>query len=238
MLVSIVIPCFQNQDQLNTTVERILNSTKEISNYDFELILIDDGSIDETWNIIQKITAQSEIVSGIRLKQNVGAYNAILTGFEKANGEAILIMAADGDDPPELIPELTNRYATKVDAVLAVRESSEKGLTSILASKFFHFTLKLTGAKNIFPGGSDYMLVSKEVIERCQAAGWKSGNTLIQLIQQAHRIQHIGYTKGRTRPSTWSFSKKLKLFLETVNQFVPLPGINSKPRQTEVSETC
>lgn len=238
MRVSIVIPCYQNQDQLNDTVGKILNSVYEITDHHFELILVDDGSTDNTWNKIKELSAHHGEVSGIRLKQNIGSYNAILHGFEKSNGDSILIMAADGDDPPELIPELVLLYSERTDAVLAVRESSEKGFLSILTSRIFIATLKLLGTKNIFPGGSDFMLVSKSLLDNCSSDGWKSGNTLVQLVQKAKDAETIGYTKGRSKPSTWSFGKKLKLFLQTVNQFVSLPGVEGSAKQSEIAETC
>lgn len=153
-------------------------------------------------------------------------------------GETTIIMAADGDDPPELIPDLLKRYSKETDAVLAVREQSEKGAFSILMSSVFFSVLKLIGAKNVFKGGSDFMLVSKEMINQCQSDGWKSGNTLIQLVQHAYQVQTIGYTKRHSKPSTWSFKKKATLFLQTVNQFVCMPGFSSKPTETVVVETC
>ena len=238
MRVSIVIPCYQNQDQLNDTVGRILTSVEEITDRHFELILVDDCSTDNTWNKINKLSAQYNEVSGIRLKQNIGAYNAILQGFEKSTADSILIMAADGDDPPALIPELIQLYSEKTEAVLAIRASSEKGLFSILTSRIFIATLKLCRANNVFLGGSDFMLVSKRLIDKCASEGWKSGNTLVQLIQKAKEVKTIAYTKGRSKPSTWSFGKKLKLFLQTVNQFIPLPGVKGPAKQSETAETC
>jgi glycosyltransferase involved in cell wall biosynthesis len=238
MLVSIVIPCYQNERQLNDTVERILAASSSMNEHDFELILIDDGSTDGTWQLIKAISKNHPAVSGIRLKENIGAYNALLFGFEAATGEAAIIMAADGDDPPELIPDILKRYSKDTDAVLAVREQSEKGAFSIFLSSVFHSVLKLVGAKNIFKGGSDFMLVYTEMISKCQSDGWKSGNTLIQLVQHANQVQTIGYTKGRSKPSTWSFNKKATLFLQTVNQFVYMPGISAIPDRTDIRETC
>lgn len=238
MLVSIVIPCFHNQDQLDDTVGRILDSIEEITHHHFELVLVDDCSTDDTWKTIMELSAHHNQVSGIRLKQNIGAYNAVLHGFEKCTGDSVLIMAADGDDPPELIPNLVQLYSEKTEAVLAVRESSEKGFFSILASRIFIATLKLLDANNIFPGGSDFMLVSKHLIDTCSTDGWKSGNTLIQLVQKASNVQTIGYTKGRSKPSTWSFNKKLKLFIQTINQFISILGVTDSASQSEIAETC
>jgi glycosyltransferase involved in cell wall biosynthesis len=238
MLVSIVIPCYQNEGQLNNTVERIFTTVSRIAEYKFELILMDDGSTDETWELIRSISKIHPNASGIRLRKNVGAYNALIAGFEAMKGDATIIMAADGDDPPELIPDLLKLYTDETDAVLAVRERSEKGALSILMSGVFYIVLRFVGAKNIFQGGSDFMLVSKEMISKCQSAGWKSGNTLIQLVQHADRVQAIGYTKGRSRPSTWSFKKKAALFLQTVNQFISVPGMNSNPKPTDIRVTC
>lgn len=236
MLVSIVIPCYQNQDQLNSTIEQIISLAEHIDGYTFELLLIDDASTDNTWQSIMHCAQQFEEVRGIRLGENIGAYNAILYGFEMAIGELILVMAADGDDPPELLKQLMSTYNDSCDAVLAVRESSEKGITSILLSRTFYLVLKMLGARNVHPSGSDFMLFKRKLYEKSNEQGWKSGNTLIQIIQHAEQIRTIGYRKGNSRKSTWTFTKKLSLLLETANQFLPIPGIFSSAKATSVSD--
>jgi glycosyltransferase involved in cell wall biosynthesis len=236
MLVSIVIPCYQNQNQIDSTVEQIINAVEEIDRFSFELVLVDDSSTDNTWQHIKDNAERFDQVKGIRLSENIGAYNAIVYGFEIANGELILVMAADGDDPPELLQKLVSHSDNSVDAVLAIRESSDKGLISVLLSKMFHFTLKLLGARNVYPSGSDFMIFRKELAQRCSQQGWKSGNTLIQIIQHANQTKTIGYRKGNSRNSTWTFGKKLTLFVQTMNQFIRIPGVSSEPKTTTVSD--
>ena len=237
MQVSIVIPCYNNQHQLFDTVSRVVSACTAVES-DFEIILIDDNSQDETWSTIQQLASQFRTVSGFKLIENVGAYNAILTGFNQAKGTSVLVMAADGDDPPELIPNLLNEMSEKVDAVLANREQSEKDIFTRISGSIFRVCLKLAGAKNLTPGGSDFMLFKKELVDECHREGWKSGNTLIQIIQHASSIRTIPYTKGKSRPSTWTFAKKLRLFIQTMHQFVPIPTIDSKAKQGNIAASC
>jgi glycosyltransferase involved in cell wall biosynthesis len=219
------------------TVSKVISACATVEP-EFEVLLIDDNSRDETWSIIQQLASQFSAVSGFKLKENVGAYHAILTGFYQAKGANILVMAADGDDPPGLIPKLLNEMSEEFDAVLANREQSEKDIFTRISGSIFRVCLKLAGAKNLTPGGSDFMLFKKNLVDQCHREGWKSGNTLIQIIQHASSIRTIPYTKGRSRPSTWTFSKKLRLFMQTMNQFVPIPTIDSKAKQGNIAASC
>lgn len=238
MKLSIIIPCFQNEKQLPNTVSRIVDSTTKLAEVETQIILIDDHSKDGTWQTIERLSQQYPSVNGFRLERNIGAYNAILIGMEKASGSHLLVMAADGDDPPELIPEMVQLMADDVDAVLGDRIQSEKDFLTKLASSFFRTVLKVVGAKNLASGGSDFVLVKRELAEQCAQNGWKSGNTLIQLVQHARDVRTVGYTKGRSKPTTWTFSKKVRLFLQTVNQFVRIPFIKPKAEQSLVSKSC
>ncbi|MFM1876529.1 MAG: hypothetical protein RL266_2266 [Bacteroidota bacterium] len=238
MKLSIIIPCFQNETQLPDTVSRIVSSTGKLAGVESQIILIDDQSKDGTWKTIKRLAEKHPNVSGYQLERNIGAYNAILIGMEQVSGSHILVMAADGDDPPELIPEMTRLMTGNVDAVLADRVQSEKRFATKLASNLFWAVLKSVGAKNLTSGGSDFMLVRRELVEKCTRQGWKSGNTLIQLIQHARETRTVGYTKGRSKPTTWTFIKKAKLFLQTVNQFVRIPFVKSQAERSSVSNTC
>ncbi|MDP6909026.1 MAG: glycosyltransferase, partial [Flavobacteriales bacterium] len=207
MLVSIIIPCYNNQDELGETLHSIDKVIDQIggSTYQFEIILIDDASEDHTWEVIQKAKLNTSL-RGLKLKQNVGAYTAILAGYEILNGDSVIVMAADGDDPPALIPQLLNHYSGNTNLVQANRKISEKGLIDQFFGKLFVRTLTLVGAKNIPAGGSDFVLFSKALIDKAALHGWKTGNTLIQLFQLTDNVAIINYNKGNAKPSTWSFS--------------------------------
>lgn len=232
MLVSIIIPCYQNEAQLPETVERVQLAIKGLDTT-FQIILIDDGSTDGTWLAIQDLAGRFQNTTGIKLKTNIGAYNAILAGFDTAKGDALLVMAADGDDPPKLIPDLVKNLNGR-DAVLANRSNSEKSFSSVLGSKLFYEILKTIGAKNIPEGGSDFLIVKRTILETCRQQSFRSGNTLIQLAQHANEIATVPYTKGRSKPTTWSFIRKATLFLQTVNQFITIPFVQSIATDYEI----
>ena len=236
MLISVVIPCFQNEKQLSKTVFSVLSELRSLES-DFEVILVDDASTDKTWKIIQELSFNNQEINGLKLARNVGAYNAITYGLIQSQGDAVIIMAADGDDPPNLISRLIKNF-NNVDAVLATRNLEQAGFIGSVLSQTFWTTLKFIGAKNITHGGSDFLLVSRGILNSAILEGWKSGNTIVQLIQHAKTTGSMTYQKGKNQPSSWTFSKKLKLFLQTVNQFVPIPGVRAKPPQTHVANRC
>ena len=235
MLISIIIPCFQNEVQLTGTVERIIKAIGPLQD-NFELILVDDGSTDGTWRIISNLSSRFEIIGGIKLAQNIGAYNALIAGFDNAKGDALLVMAADGDDPPELVPELLANLKD-ADAVLANRAESEKSWSNSFISKLFYAVLRLFGAKHIPKGGSDFLLMKREILKRCQKEGFKSGNTLVQLVQHANSVNIIPYKKGSSKSTSWTLKRKILLLLQTLNQFTNVPFVSKRPTPYSIDET-
>lgn len=240
MLVSIVIPCFNNESELKPLFSQIQNAVKVVDDtFTFEIIAVDDGSPDGTWGSICELAKDSAIpVHGLRLSQNIGAYYAILAGFDHAKGNAVLVMAADGDDPASLIPELLAKYGNGTDLVQANRSTSDKRALSRLASRFFLSLIRLLGAKNIPSGGSDLVLMSRSLIDKAEDHGWMSGNTLIQIFQHAEKVETIDYRKGRSKPSSWTFGKKISLFLSTLNVFLRWRIFTSAIPEREVVERC
>lgn len=236
MLVSIVIPCYQNEAEIENTVYKIdrLLTTASIP---AEILLIDDGSTDETWSKIKLLADRFKFVRRFQLHRNIGAYNAVLVGFEKATGDAILVMAADGDDPPSLIPSMLSSLHS-ADAVLANRQDSEKGILTQLISRLFHSGLRILGAKNVPKGGSDFLVVKRHVLHAAMKSGFPAGNTLVHLIQFADRIETIGYTKGKSKPTSWSFIAKARLMVQTFNQFLPIPFVKTHPTEATVVSEC
>ena len=238
-MISIVIPCYNNELQLTDTVNRIEASTKNLA-HKFELILVDDGSADGTWTVVQNMAKSTEslIINGIRLETNIGAYHAIVPGMSVCKGDSVIVMAADGDDPPELIPELVSLFDSQTQLVLANKVDSKKGALSVFLSSVFTSTLKFLGAKNITSGGSDYMLFSRAILTKRQEIGWKKGNTLIQLIQLSQNAKTIDYTKGKSKPTSWTLSKKIALFWNTTVLFLPFTFLKSDLPHWNIRETC
>lgn len=237
MLVSVVIPCYKNEAQLENTVAGIISAINPVT-VDFEIILVDDASTDNTWIKIKSLSKIHKEVKGIRLRENVGAYYAITYGFDESTGDLVLVMAADGDDPPNLIPEFFKNVDENTQAVLATREISSRSFGQRIQSGVFLTTLKILGGSNLQPGGSDFMLFQKAVLTKTQSIGWKSGNTLIQLIQNAESIKTFEYVKGTSESSSWTVMRKLKLFIQTVNQFASLPRVASVRTRMTITERC
>jgi len=217
--VSIVIPCFHNEAHLSRTVAGIVEVTRPLSasGHHFEIVLVDDGSKDGTWRVIQSLKQGcSNSVMGLRSGSNVGAYRAIVPGLEAATGNAVIVMAADGDDPPQLIPQLVQRWQEGHGLVQAVRISEGRSLPDRVLGGAFYALLRMLGVRNLPQHGSDFMLADRSVLNRALKRGFRPGNTLIQLYQHSDSAFQIPYTKGKRPGSSWSTMKKTTLFLNSV----------------------
>lgn len=124
MLLSIVCPVYFGEDTIDLLVDRLLSSLKLFTN-DFEIILVDDGSPDNSWNRIEAIALNEKKVVGIQLSRNFGQHYAISAGLEIASGEWVVVMDCDLQDLPEEIVKLYNHALTGFDIVLAKRTNRQ-----------------------------------------------------------------------------------------------------------------
>ncbi len=214
-LVSIVIPCYNNEKQLEHTCKAVAQIAAELADsaIEFELILVDDASMDDTWKCIGSIKNQFKIpVRGLRLASNCGAYIALVSGLKCANGDAVVVMAADGDDPASELPNLIRAWQTGIELVQAARISRSGTLANKAFGRMYYGVLSAVGVRNLPANGSDFMLADRAVLNKFLSQGYKPGNTLIQLYQHAENVQVLTYTKGARPSHSWTTLKKLDLF--------------------------
>lgn len=146
-LISIVSPVYQAEFSLNELIERIERSVLMITE-NFEIILVDDGSEDNSWKIIESLATKNPHLKGIKLSRNFGQHYAITAGLDQAEGEWVVVMDCDLQDQPE---EIINLYRTAqfgYEVVLAKRISRNDGYLKKLLSKIFYRTLAyMTGSQ-------------------------------------------------------------------------------------------
>ena len=123
MLLSIVIPCFNEEDTLPETISRIEAVLKKIDSYSFELIFVDDGSKYKTKQILVEKCKINKKIKIVSFSRNFGHQFALDAGITNAAGDAIIIMDADLQDPPEVIPKMIEKWVEGFDVVYAVRLS-------------------------------------------------------------------------------------------------------------------
>ncbi|MFC2175810.1 glycosyltransferase [Bacteroidota bacterium] len=238
--ISVVIPCFNNQNQITRTVENLVQEFSDNKlEHSLELVLIDDASVDDTWKCIERLHAKylNEVnFKARRLASNVGAYHAILAGFEIQKGDGIIVMAADGDDPTGVIVELIKKWKGENHLVQATRIVLPNDSNQFFGGVFYTI-LRLLGTKNVPAGGSDYFLISKDLLDRAITHGWYAGNTLIQLFQHANNVDEVPYRKNRSNKSGWTMRKKVNLFLNTIFYSLVKPKTRNTQSFYEVADS-
>jgi len=223
-IVSIVIPVFREGAHLSETIKRIagvLDSTGE----SYEILLVDDGSPDNTWEEIIKQTKRFNQVRGIRLSRNFGKEAALAAGLENVSGAAVLVMDGDLQHPPDLIPVMIRHWREGFDVVEAVKQSrgDEATISRFRAQVFYTLFIRLTGVD--LHGASDFKLMDRRVLDAWRRLGERNlffrgmnawlGFKRIQIpFDVADRV--VG-------KSGWSVIQLMKLALTAVTSFSSVP---------------
>lgn len=139
--VSIVVPVFNSEATLRALIER-LEPVLAAGNWPAEVILVNDGSRDSSWQVIGELARQYPLVQGINLMRNYGQHNALLCGIRAARGEIIITMDDDLQHPPEQIPKLLEQIAAGYDVVYGTPRKERHGLLRDLASQITKFALQ------------------------------------------------------------------------------------------------
>ena len=169
--ISIVIPLYNEQESLPELTSWI-DAVCEKNNFSVEIIFIDDGSTDESWNVIVDLKTNYSIIKAIRFRRNHGKSAALHVGFKEAKGEVVITMDADLQDSPDEIPELVRRiYKENFDLISGWKKKRFDPITKTVPTKLFNWAArKMSGIKlNDFNCG--LKAYRKEVIKNIEVQG-------------------------------------------------------------------
>lgn len=163
-MISCVVPAYNEHDNLGLLLPR-LQAVLAQTGADWEVIVVDDGSRDATPGLMKAWTQHSGF-RYVQLSRNFGKEPAITAGIEAAVGDAILILDADLQHPPELLPEMLNRWQAGVDMIYAVRENrDDESLGKRLGTTLFYSLLKSSRGVTVPPHAGDFRLMDRAVVD-------------------------------------------------------------------------
>lgn len=224
--LSVVIPVFNEEAAIPVLVERLRGMADRLSPLSIEIILIDDHSSDRSPQILCEISRQDSRFRYARLAKNSGSHIAILAGLAEAHGECAVFLAADLQDPPELIPRLLELWRAGNHVVWAVREE-RAGVSRIdvLLSNTFYRLLNLMGEVNLPPRGSDFALLDRKVIEALLKSTGSHPSIIGEIARLGFSQAQISYTKERriAGVTKWTLGRKLKALADAFVLFSYTP---------------
>jgi dolichol-phosphate mannosyltransferase len=230
--LSVIIPCYFNEQNIPVTSQILIGNEQEFADdMEFEYILVDDGSRDGTFDAILAFRRQyPDKVKVLRLAANVGSHNAILAGLHYATGDVCVILAADLQDPPELIPKMIQYWRQGFKLVLANRTDREESLGQRFFATTFHFLMKKLALPNIPDGGFDLVAFDAALKDEIVRMSEKNTHILYLLVWLGYDYVNIPYTRRKRDigVSRWTLAKKIKLLIDSfiAFSFVPIRAIS------------
>ena len=172
MKISVVIPLYNEEESLPELAAWI-QSVMEKNGYSYEVIFVNDGSTDRSWQVIEKLASESEHIKGIKFRRNYGKSPALFCGFEKAEGDVVITMDADLQDSPDEIPELYRMINEEgYDLVSGYKQKRYDPLSKTLPTKLFNATARaVSGIKNLHDFNCGLKAYRKEVVKSIEVYG-------------------------------------------------------------------
>ncbi len=227
-LLSVIVPCYNEEENIRDFYNELLKNTLffEKKEIEVELIYIDDGSKDHTVEEIRKLHDEDGRVHMVSFSRNFGKEAAIYAGLQKSKGDLVVLMDADLQDPPSLLPEMYEYIEQGYDSV-ATRRVTRKGeppIRSFFARMFYRIMNKISKTE-IVDGARDYRLMTRQVVDAILAMteynrftkgifGWVGYET------KWLEYENIERKKGETK---WSFWKLFAYSLEGITAFSTMP---------------
>jgi len=224
--LSVIVPVYFNEESLPLLFRELQEVERQLVELgvEMELILVDDGSGDSSFSEMLKIKAQRPATRLVKLSRNFGAVHSSKTGYQFVTGDGFLVIAADLQDPPQLIVEMARRWLDGSKFVMCVREKRGDPETSKLFAKLYYRLLRAMVVSDYPDGGYDLALMDRVMLSHMQASG-KNINPNVFAFWLGFTPEVIPYERQKRLhgKSRWTFRKKLKFFLDTLLGFSIVP---------------
>ncbi|MEA4924908.1 MAG: glycosyltransferase family 2 protein [Syntrophomonadaceae bacterium] len=225
--LSVVIPVYYNEGSLPgllTELTRVENELRSSRGIELEIIFVDDGSGDNSFAELMKIKEQRPATTVIKLARNFGAIHAVKTGLQYVTGDCFTMLAADLQDPPELLLTMADKWLAGSKFVICVRESRQDPLLSKLFARVYYSILRLAVTQDYPSGGFDLALMDSLLLPYLQQSG-KNINISLFAYWLGFEPEIIYYQRREREhgKSRWTFSKKFTYLLDSILGFSVVP---------------
>ncbi len=224
--LSVVVPVFNEHEVIGMFYRRMSAVLNALESMRHELIFVDDGSSDDSYDQMRVIADGNPSVRVVKLSRNFGHQNAVTAGLDVVRGDAVVVIDADLQDPPELIPDLIRKWNEGFDVVHAVRER-RKGETrmKLLTASIFYRCLRLVTKIDVAVDAGDYRLMSRRVVD--QFTNIRERDRFIRGLVSwiGFRQTSISYSRDRRHAgqTKYPYSKMFRFALDAITSFSSIP---------------
>ena len=225
-LITLLIPAYNEQEVLEPLLERLDTLAKSTKHYQFEFLFVNDGSRDDTLEIIKRRAEKDSRISYINLSRNFGKEIAMIAGIDHVKGDAMVILDADLQDPPELIPEMIAYWEEGYDDVYA-RRNSREGETWMKkrTSSWYYKLLQSSTSIPIQIDTGDFRLLDRRCIDALKQFRESQRNTKAMFSWIGYRKKEIFYNRDPRIAGTtkWNYRKLVNLAIDGITSFTTAP---------------
>lgn len=226
-LISIVVPVFNNASSLPDLLERFQALAARNATDQFEFIFVEDGSVDNSFSVLESLLQKDSRIQVVKLSRNFGSNAALLAGLGHTRGDAVAAIAADLQDPPELINDMLLDWRQGHKVVLAARQSrDDEFLTTFLADTFYSLFRRFA-IKTMPEHGFDFFLIDRQVCDLINQIQENNAYLMGLILWLGFSPKVIYYHRQarekRYGQSMWTAAKKIKYFLDSFVAFSYFP---------------
>lgn len=225
MKVSIVIPVYYNEENLRPLYQDIKDKFIDKVDYEYEIVMVNDGSQDNSWKVMQELHDKDSNVHIISLSRNFGSHAAILCGLSHCTGDCAVVKAADLQEPTELILQMVESWKKGNNVVLAVRQTRNESKKQTFFSNLYYLIVRKCALPNMPKGGFDVYLVDRKVITVLMNLDEKNSALTGQILWSGFKTDMVYYVRlaREIGTSKWTLRKKVRLVMDTLFSFSSLP---------------
>lgn len=223
--IAVVVPVYGNEGSLQLLYERIV-SAAEFQHVALTIQFVNDRSPDNSQKVLERLAEHDPRVRVLLLSKNHGSFVAIIAGLhEVRDHDAVVIMAADLQDPPEMIPEMLASWRQGVPVVLCVRRKRADSALTRLFSNLFHNVFRKIVMPEMPPGGFDFCLIDRRVVEVLISSSEKNTSLVGMIIWAGFERAYIPYDRAERQhgKSMWSFRRKVRYAINSIISFSAFP---------------
>ncbi|MEG3641582.1 glycosyltransferase family 2 protein [Magnetococcus sp. PR-3] len=224
-LISVVIPCFNEQEVIEITSQRLMATFEPLDAYRLQMVFVDDGSQDATRQMLAKMALDDARIKVVTFSRNFGHQEAVTAGLMHSDGDAAVVIDADLQDPPEVIPEMIEKWQQGYQVVYGVRRARKEGVLKRVAYFSFYRLLNTLSSIEIPMDSGDFALMDRSVLNVLKLLPEK--NRFVRGLRAWAGFKQTGLPYERAAreagESKYSFFKLVKLAFDGIFNFSTRP---------------